>query len=141
MGDLFFLIRTVIMTFTLVFLMQIKVGEQTLEQRSMLWIQESVFVDSLQEVAGGAIKVMEQGLRSITLMFDKKVTRLIDQSNEPGNRWTKFALKRSQAVLQEQEEKIKAKALQVKEVVEDRLTETVKEEMNSAGQTDEQVGQ
>lgn len=56
MGDLIFVVKTLVITVALVVLMQIKVGSRTIEQHSIAWIHQSAVVGQLQEVAAGAVK-------------------------------------------------------------------------------------
>lgn len=61
MADLFFVIKTFLFTVALVVLMQIKVGNTTIEARAHTWIQEAGIHRSLGKVAFGAVTAMKDG--------------------------------------------------------------------------------
>ena len=61
MADFFFVVKTFLFTIALVVLMQIKVGESTIEDRTHAFIQESGIHKTLSKVAVGAVTVMKDG--------------------------------------------------------------------------------
>lgn len=72
MGDIFFVLKTLAITITIVVLMQIKIGPRTIEQHSLAWIHQSVVVEQLQEVAAGAVKAGRQGVIAVKGMLGIK---------------------------------------------------------------------
>jgi hypothetical protein len=66
MGDIIFVIKTLVVTVALVVMMQIKIGPQTIEQRALAWIHHSVAVEQLQEVAAGAVKAGRKGIAMVS---------------------------------------------------------------------------
>ncbi len=62
MADFFFVVKTLLFTLALVVLMQIRVGESTIEERSHEWIQGSAIHRTLGKVALGAVTVMKDGV-------------------------------------------------------------------------------
>ncbi|MES2962370.1 MAG: hypothetical protein V4760_00675 [Bdellovibrionota bacterium] len=75
MGDLVFVVKTLVITVALVVLMQIKVGSRTVEQHSLAWIHQSVFVEQLQEVAAGAVKAGRKGVAMMSGMLGIKTAQ------------------------------------------------------------------
>lgn len=61
MADLMFVVKTFLFTLALVVLMQIKVGDRTIEERSHQWIQHSAIHKTLGKVATGAVTAMKDG--------------------------------------------------------------------------------
>lgn len=61
MADFLFIVKTFLFTLALVVLMQIKVGDQTIEERSHQWIQQSAIHRTLGKVATGAVTAMKDG--------------------------------------------------------------------------------
>lgn len=61
MAEFFFVVKTFLFTLAIVVLMQIQVGESTIEERSHAWIQESAIHRTLAKVAVGAATVMKDG--------------------------------------------------------------------------------
>jgi hypothetical protein len=62
MADLFFVVKTFLFTLALIVLMQIKIGEYTVEERTHTWIQESAIHSTLTKVAVGAVTAMKDGV-------------------------------------------------------------------------------
>ncbi len=65
MADFFFVVKTFLFTLALVVLMQIKVGDSTIEERSHEWIQASAIHHTLGKVALGAVAVMKDGVHYV----------------------------------------------------------------------------
>lgn len=107
MGDLYFFFKTIIMTAVFVLLLQIKIGDSTLEQRSMIWIQNSIVVDNLRSVASGAVKALSHGFRGVKSVFDTNMSRIFGSENEPAARISKFTFSRSEGALRAQDERRK----------------------------------
>ncbi len=62
MADFFFVVKTFLFTLALVVVMQIRIGDATIEERSHEWIQESAIHRTLGKVAFGAVTVMKDGV-------------------------------------------------------------------------------
>lgn len=58
MMDFLFFIKTFILTVAIVLVMQIQVGDRTLETHAMSWVQSSAVVAPLHGVARGAARVI-----------------------------------------------------------------------------------
>lgn len=61
MADFFFVVKTFLFTIALVVVLQIRVGDATIEERSHEFIQESGIHRTLGKVALGAVTVMKDG--------------------------------------------------------------------------------
>ncbi|MEQ1876947.1 MAG: hypothetical protein ABL958_09905 [Bdellovibrionia bacterium] len=60
MGDIFFVIKISVITLVLIFLMQIKIGEDTLENRALFALRESPFSGQVQELGAGGWKELRK---------------------------------------------------------------------------------
>ncbi len=58
MREIFFCIKTFVLTIAIVVVMQIQVGERTLENHALAWVQTSPLVTPLHSVAKGAAKLI-----------------------------------------------------------------------------------
>ncbi len=56
MSDLLFVVKMFVITVLLVVVMQIKWGENTLEQKASIWIKQGVVAMSLRDAAQGGIE-------------------------------------------------------------------------------------
>ena len=113
MGDLFFITRIFILTCIAVVLLQIKVGDKTLEQRSLDWVATSEAGHYLQEVSDGTIKFLYQGWSKLTEKFSDNFSAKLNwnKENTPGYRHLKFQLERSQEYVKEKAQRIKESEL------------------------------
>jgi hypothetical protein len=71
MMDVLFFVKTFLLTIAIVLLMQIHVGERSLESHAMSWVQSSAVVAPLNGVAKGAAKMV----RDLTQTISISVTR------------------------------------------------------------------
>lgn len=85
MMDIFFFIKTFILTIAIVMVMQIPVGNRSLESHAMSWVQTSDIVVPLHEAARGASKMVRD--------FSHKVTDAI-QDNVGKNKKEDSRIKR-----------------------------------------------
>jgi len=72
MGDVIFVLKTLVITIALVTLMQIKIGSRTIEQHGLAWMHHSVIVEQLQDVAAGAVKVGQKGATQVKSLVNGK---------------------------------------------------------------------
>jgi hypothetical protein len=73
MSELFFVIKVFLFTVVVMAVMQIKVGEQSLEQRSSHWLRTSSLVDVLNSVSVGASKALNDGYHYIKNSMNAKL--------------------------------------------------------------------
>lgn len=88
MGDLFFVLKSFAITAVIVVLMQIKIGPQTIEQRSLSWLHQSFLAEQLQNVAEGAVKAGREGYRAVAGFTGLGSKRISSTPDEAG--WIKF---------------------------------------------------
>jgi hypothetical protein len=108
MGDLFFLVKVTVVTLFVVLLMQVKIGESTLEERSRAWVATSPMVGVLQEVADGAVLLLAEGYQKVSQTMTDRFSGKVNKEDQPGYRTLKLQVERSRAVLERQVEKAKA---------------------------------
>lgn len=108
MGDLWFIIRMSIFTILLVLLLQIRIGENTIEEKAHGWIKANPVLPLVQQVAEGAglvvVDVYNKTFGNIRTSLDRK----LNPENQPGSRSIGINLQRSKEFLQKQIEKFKA---------------------------------
>lgn len=114
MFSLISFIRTLAMTLVVVVLLQIKIGEFTLEQRAVDWYRTSSLTQPVQDVANGGAKLVRDILNKVANglkidLFDKVADR-------PGRRDLGIRLERSQQYIQE---KTRAAARKIQEELEE----------------------
>ena len=97
--------------FSLVFILilQIKIGDETLEQKSMEMIRESKLIEPLQEVADGGVKVIEKGWGDFVKAFDGNFSGIFNTDNIPGKRKIGVKFERSKEYLENQLKQAKEK--------------------------------
>ena len=101
MGTLFLVSRATVATVIVIIFLQIRTGDQTLEQRSENFIRQSTMIGHLQQVADGALVVLQKLMGQVGQVFETKVSKTIDTSNLPGNRLN-IDISRSREFLREQ---------------------------------------
>ncbi len=72
MSDLFFTAKMMAITVVLVLVMQIKIGDHTLEEKSLAWIHQSSAVENLRTVASGATQAISQGYNAAAKLIEEK---------------------------------------------------------------------
>lgn len=115
MSDFLFAAKALAVTIALVFLMQIKVGDTTVEKYSMSVIQNSVVTSHLQAIAQSAVKIMSVTFYKVRALFDTNVERVLNKNkvDEPGSRLSRFSFSRSEAVRREQERRERERAEEI----------------------------
>lgn len=63
MGEFFFVLKTLIFSVVILFVLQLRLGGETLERKSERLIYHSSISIDMQSVAGGAIKAGHEGWR------------------------------------------------------------------------------
>lgn len=61
MSEFFFVVKTMLFSFLLLMVLQMKVGSSTVEQHSERWIYESRVGNEIQAVASGAVRAGYDG--------------------------------------------------------------------------------
>ena len=86
MGDLFFLIRMTIYTLVFVMFLQIKVGDNTLEQKVIEFTHHSQIAGTMQSVAQGAATFVGIQYNRATSHLNSKYIEQHSKTQRPGNR-------------------------------------------------------
>ena len=123
MGDIFFFVKMIVMAAFFILVMQIRIGQQTIEERSMVWLKESSMVVPLQEVADG-------GVVALSKVWDHVVNNtgdLFNSENIPGKRTLGIKLERSKAYVREQLDRANAKLEEMKDDTIDDVGDSLKE--------------
>ncbi len=119
MGDIFFVVKCFVATLVIVVLLQIKVGNRTLESHTVNWIHRSDLVHQLQDVAEGAVKAGKSGTHQVAGLFEDKIDDIdLNPQQEASKGWLK--IKRSAAYY-------KQKALEEKEARKKQASEALDE--------------
>ena len=75
MMDFFFFVKTFILTVAIVLVMQIHVGERSLETHAMSWVQSSSVTEPLHGVARGAAKVVHDLSHQVSNIIHDNVNK------------------------------------------------------------------
>jgi uncharacterized membrane protein len=65
MSEVYFVLKAFAVTIVLVFVMQMKVGNSTIEERSLNWMHHSGAIESLRGVADGGVLAVTNGLHYV----------------------------------------------------------------------------
>lgn len=74
MNDFVFFLKLFGLTIVMVLLMQIQVGEQTIETHAMGWVQTSILVHPLNSVAHGGAKLVRDISHSVHGAIERNTT-------------------------------------------------------------------
>ena len=64
MDAVVFVLKSFVVTIAILFLMQIRVGNSTVERKTLAWMRQSVVVDGLRYVADGAVSITSKGYKA-----------------------------------------------------------------------------
>lgn len=109
MFQILFFIKTVFLTFVVVFLLQIKIGESTLEQKAFHFIQSSRILEPLRETSSHAVTFLRIQSRKVSSLFSTRINESWSASQIPGQRHLGLSLERSRQFLESQAEKQRLK--------------------------------
>ena len=102
MDDLFFIFRITVITVIVVFLLGIKVGEKSLDERAMFLLQNTTLKSYVQKVADRSW----EALQLVIGRTHDKVSHVVEDSDMiPGQRQGRFRVERAKQVLKQAEEK------------------------------------
>lgn len=87
--------------------MQIKVGQNTIEENAYLWIKGHYLVVQLNDVSKGAVIALREAYQGISTAMTSKVKKTFKDEFQPGNRTIVPDLKRSETYLGELKDKMK----------------------------------
>tara|TARA_B100001248_G_C27395630_1_gene465354 strand:- start:3428 stop:3763 length:336 start_codon:yes stop_codon:yes gene_type:complete len=84
-----------------VLLLQIKIGERTLDEKIQAGIQSSHFAEPIEETVRGGVLMVEHGYRKFLSLFNQSLKEKINQDNAPGNRFKMPELRRQAEEIRE----------------------------------------
>lgn len=118
MGDLLLVVKGFFLAAMTVILLQVKIGDQTLEQQSYNFFVKSQIGITIQEVAQGGVYVITQAVRALSSSVTNEFAEKVDKSTRPGFRTMKLQMERSQKFLDEEARRLKASA---EEAIEEKI--------------------
>ena len=124
MGSLLFFTKSLVLTFILVTLLQIKVGPETLEEKAMNWVHHSEVTTPLREIAEGGARAVRDLWNTTLGQINTKFMSAVNSENRPGERLN-INFDRSKEYLKKQAaraaEKLKEKTSKASEVMREEL--------------------
>tara|TARA_B100000749_G_scaffold280893_1_gene280413 strand:+ start:14237 stop:14719 length:483 start_codon:yes stop_codon:yes gene_type:complete len=142
-GDILFFIKTIVMTLVVVVLLQVKIGEFTLEQRATQWARQSSVAKPIQDVAHGGLLALRDGWRHFYSLFSGEVQKVIGSDEAPGKRNLGITFERSKKYFEEKSEKAKKiaqrKAAEAKRIATERAQEAKELAKQKAHQATEEM--
>jgi len=124
MGEVFFVIKTFIITFVFVLILQVKIGEQTLDQRIHTSIQASKLVAPIEETVRGGVLFIEHSYHKVLSLFNTSLKQKINGDHAPGSRFKIPEMKRyTEEMANEVSEKVTAETKKTARRFRDRLSE------------------
>lgn len=95
MADFIFVLKCAIVTVAIVVLLQIRIGQRTIEAHTMTWLHRSAVSQHLQDVAEGAVKVGGEAKRGVASLLGSDQAPEPEPQAEASQGW--FKIKRSAA--------------------------------------------
>lgn len=141
-GDLLFFIKMIVLSLFFVLFLQIKIGDNTLEEKIKINATNSAMIAPLQEVAQGGVKAIELAWKRLAGLVGHKFNSAFSNENAPGNRTLNINIGRSKKFISEQLESAKktakqtveqSEALKTLKTEQDRLKDDLVEELKSEG--------
>ena len=105
MSHLFYVLKIGIATAIVVLLMQIHIGETTIERHAEQFIRQSSILEPIRQISEGGFILMKNAYRKTMIVVDSFVTKQFRAENSPGQRKL-VEIKRSLAFQKEQERKL-----------------------------------
>lgn len=108
MGEIFLIVKASVLTLVIVMVLQIRIGNNTIEERIHAWAKGSTVVEDLQKVAKGAVVVGKKAFYQATASLeDTKVGDAIRDVKEiPGERHKALIIERSKGFVEEQKRRL-----------------------------------
>jgi hypothetical protein len=102
-----FVLKVAVVTIVFVLIMQIKIGEETVENQAHYFLKTSILLKPLEDVAQGGVALFRSTYRGVVKTVDSVVTSKFKSSFAPGRREI-VNIKRSETYKKEQEFKKRA---------------------------------
>lgn len=96
MMDFLFFVKTFCLTIVLVVLMQIQVGQSSIESHALGWVQHSAVVSPLNQTAHGAAQLIRDLTGYISQSLKKKESKDKKEETRSSFRWL-YGFKKEQA--------------------------------------------
>lgn len=104
MFGLISLIKSLALTLFIVILLQVKIGDDTLEDRAVFWFRSTPLVQPVQVAVDGGARLVRNSISTLADLL--KVDLFKDVSERPGTRDLKLRIERSRQYIREQAEKV-----------------------------------
>ncbi len=104
MDSMYFILKSVFVTFVIVLLMQIKWSEHTLEYEAHRYLTSSVVVKPFESTAQGAVTFIRNMWNKVTKSLNSNFSNALRSENRPGSRFPE-ALERSKEYVKEKAKK------------------------------------
>ncbi|MCB9025633.1 MAG: hypothetical protein H6625_04905 [Bdellovibrionaceae bacterium] len=111
MSEIFFILKSFILTILIVIFMQVKVGETTIEEKTLLWIESSTIISPIQKIVDGGVKVVKETWKTAFGNLNSKFFNSVKPKNLPGKRDLNLVIERSEEYLRDRAKKT-SKAIQ-----------------------------
>ena len=95
MGDLFFIAKAFLITLVVVLLLQIRIGEYTIDENIHHYIKSAGIHQPLEQVARGGTLWIQSAYRNLLRKWPDKLSQQVQNVNSPGNRKILTNFKRS----------------------------------------------
>lgn len=106
MDSLYFILKSLVVTFVIVLFMQIKWSDRTLEYEAHRFLTSSTIVKPLESTAQGAVTFVRNMWNKVTKSLNSNFSNALRSENQPGSRFPK-ALERSKEYVRETAKKAK----------------------------------
>ncbi|MCB0408057.1 MAG: hypothetical protein KDD34_07635 [Bdellovibrionales bacterium] len=101
------LTKSIAVTILIVLLLQIKIGNDTVEDQAVFWFRSSSIVQPIQTVVDGGVKLIRNTLSGVANLFHFKIFQKVNE--RAGNRDLNFKIERSREYIREQAERVARK--------------------------------
>ena len=109
MSDIVYVLKIMAITCGLIIVMQIRVGEVTLEEHATEWIHTAAPVMLLREIAEGGLSAAHDGWVKMSSSIKTKYWNSYRKESVPGQREVPVSLKRSEEFVEQEVSKLEAK--------------------------------
>ena len=123
MGDIFFFIKMIVLSGFFILFLQVRIGQNTVEEHAMLWSASAPVLEPVKEVAKGGVIAIKRSWGVALKQLGGKVSGFFSKDHLPGNRTLGVNLERSERFLKEKAETAKASAKRYIEETEQTLIE------------------
>lgn len=82
MAEIWFAIKSFLAALTILWLLQIRIGAETLENKAEAWIEASQTVNYVKEAASGAIELTQVGIAKVMVWASKQQQSVSEKSEK-----------------------------------------------------------